>query len=127
MKRPFYLRKWFFIGMIFIAAGLFINLLSHYELDKYETSYPHLGQSERARFLDQLKQPDKPTGETAAKLSKEEVERDAEAKIVHGLYGMYQYVGIISIVLGIIFALLSFKEPQVPTIEDLDDSPPSNG
>ncbi len=114
-------RRWFKIGLVFVAVGLFCYFLSIYETGKYEAQYPELGRADHELFLDRVNNSD-PSFNRQEFKTKAEQEAYHSAVMLHGLYGMYRYVGWIFAGIGILFMLLSIKEPQVPSIDDLDDS-----
>lgn len=122
MSTPIYFRRWFKIGIVFLGIGLFSYLLSVYQTAAYEKEFPELAKDERELFLDKL---DQPPGDSGT-IDKQRAERKLEVKMLHRIYGTYRYVGWVFGIIGVFFMLISTKEPQTPTIEDLDDEPESN-
>ncbi|RJO70330.1 MAG: hypothetical protein C4523_05610 [Myxococcales bacterium] len=116
MKTPIYKRKWFLVGVAMIFIGAFTTLYSGHVLAKYESLYPELAKDETSRFLDRVQNEDG----IPPKLNAEEAEAKARATYVHELYGVYVYTGYVLAGLGLVAMALSTREPQVPTIEDIE-------
>ena len=126
MKTPIYNRKWFRIGGLILIIGVLSGVLSHYKVISVEREYPDLAKSEREKFLEKVNLPEK-AQETPEEMTEEEKDKRWNAEWIHGLYGKYIYLGYFLAGLGIILMFASIYEPQMPTIEDLDDdeeSPP---
>ncbi len=122
MKTPLYRRTWFVIGATMLAVGIFTYFLSLHTTAKYERLYPELREDTADDFLNKLENPAPET--PPGKKDDAEAQKKQDAVMIHGLYGMYEYVGIVFGVLGLLFMGLSVKEPQVPTLEDLEDDDP---
>lgn len=118
MNTPLYQRKWFKIGVLLLAIGLFSYFFANYRTEKYEEEFPELGKNEREIFLEKVQTPGEIKNE---ELTKEQKDRRFNVRMLHGLYSMYITVGWVFMVLGIISILLSTKEPQVPVLDDEDE------
>jgi hypothetical protein len=120
VNTPFYLRRWFKVGAGMILIGLFCYLLALHQTKKYEAIYPDLAKDANDLLLENLARTDTPE---TVQLTDEEKDTRLHITHLHGIYKTYFGVGWVFMVLGVLFIAISFKEPQVPRMEDLDDEP----
>ncbi len=123
MAVPVYKRKWFKAGIAVIAVGIFTFMYASFQHDKYAKLYPHIVEDKLELTAEMLQQdaPEPIEEQLARKLTKEEQKKETAARMVYGLSGAYKLIGIVFFILGIIIMLASFKEPQVPEMEDIPE------
>lgn len=121
MKTPIYTRRWFKVGGLLVLLGLFCYGLALHQTAEYEALYPDLGKDQNQLLLENLAR-SAPDG-TEPALSEAELNERTRITHLHGIYRIYIVVGWIFMILGALLMAVSVKEPQVPTLEDLDDDP----
>ncbi len=121
MKTPFYRKTWFVRGLIVLLTGIFCSLYSEWHLGQLEQKYSDLGKTKTDLILEDIQNPQGAVPLDNKKATKEEVEELSAAKINYSRSKITIYFGYVLAFAGVMLMLISGKEREVPSIEDLDD------